>query len=47
MFVTDEVLNKGTDSKDKQPLNMLDMVVTDKVLNKGTDFKDEQLINMS
>ena len=42
MFVTDEVLNKGTDFKDKQPLNMLDMVITATVSNKGTDFKDEQ-----
>jgi hypothetical protein len=46
IFVTDCVLNKGTDSKEIQLLNMLAILVTDAVLNKGTDSKDAQLLNM-
>jgi hypothetical protein len=44
--VTDEVLNDGIDSKEKQFENMPNIAVTEAVLNKGTDFKDTQLENM-
>jgi hypothetical protein len=37
---TEAVLNKGTDFKDEQKLNIELMLVTEAVLNKGTDFKE-------
>ena len=40
IVVTEAVLNKGTDFKETQPLNMLIILVTRMVLNKGTDFKE-------
>jgi hypothetical protein len=40
------VLNKGTDFKEPQPSNMLDILVTKLVLNKGTDFRLMQFANM-
>ena len=42
----DDILNDGIYSKEKQLVNMADIVVTDAVLNKGTDFKDTQSSNM-
>jgi hypothetical protein len=39
MVVTEAVLNKGTDFKEKQESNIWDIYVTEAVLNKGTDFK--------
>jgi hypothetical protein len=43
---TEEVLNKGIDSKEMQVSNILLIVVTEEVTNKGTDFKEKQLANM-
>jgi hypothetical protein len=44
--VIDDILNDGTDSKEKQLRNILAILVTDNVLNKGTDFKDIQSSNI-
>jgi hypothetical protein len=42
MLVTDEVSNCGTDTSERQLLNMLDMFVTDEVSNSGTDVNEAQ-----
>ena len=44
--VTDCVLNKGTDSNEIHPLNILDIFVTEAVSNKGIDSRDTQELNM-
>ena len=46
MFVTAEVLNKGTLCSAEQPLNILLMFVTAEVLNKGTLCSAEQPLNI-
>jgi hypothetical protein len=47
MFTTAPVLNKGTDCRLVQPVNILDMLLTTIVLNKGTDCRLEQLLNIA
>jgi hypothetical protein len=43
MFVTAAVLNRGTEVREEQLLNMLLMFVTAAVLNKGTEVRTVQL----
>ena len=46
IFVTFDVLNKGTEESDEQLLNMLLISEAFDVLNKGTDGRDTHDANM-